>query len=300
MTQITPAFCGLVALIGRPNVGKSTLLNILLGQKISITSRKPQTTRHRITGIDTRGQYQAVFVDTPGIHQTQTSAMNRYMNRAAISTIADVDVTVFIVDRLSWGEEDDLVVKGLMAARSPVILVLNKIDRLTDKARLLPHIKTVASVFDWAEVIPLSAKTGYNIEQLRDAIYKRLPQQSHLYTADQITDRSERFMASELIREKLMRQCGDELPYQVAVEIESFQHQGNVIHINALIWVEREGQKKIIIGTKGERIKKIGQQARADMESLLDSKVMLKTWVKVRSGWSDDERALRSLGYTDE
>ncbi len=299
MTQITPAFCGLVALIGRPNVGKSTLLNILLGQKISITSRKPQTTRHRITGIDTRGQYQAVFVDTPGIHQTQTSAMNRYMNRAAISTIADVDVTVFIVDRLSWGEEDELVVKGLMAARSPVILVLNKIDRLTDKARLLPHIKTVASVFDWAEVIPLSAKTGYNIEQLRDAIYKRLPQQSHLYTADQITDRSERFMASELIREKLMRQCGDELPYQVAVEIESFQHQGNVIHINALIWVEREGQKKIIIGRAGEQIKKIGTDARKDIEIMTEQKVMLKLWVKVKSSWSDDERMLKSLGFDE-
>ncbi len=299
MTQITPAFCGLVALIGRPNVGKSTLLNILLGQKISITSRKPQTTRHRITGIDTRGQYQAVFVDTPGIHQTQTSAMNRYMNRAAISTIADVDVTVFIVDRLSWGEEDELVVKGLMAARSPVILVLNKIDRLTDKARLLPHIKTVASVFDWAEVIPLSAKTGYNIEQLRDAIYKRLPQQSHLYTADQITDRSERFMASELIREKLMRQCGDELPYQVAVEIESFQHQGKVIHINALIWVEREGQKKIIIGRAGEQIKKIGTDARKDIEIMTEQKVMLKLWVKVKSSWSDDERMLKSLGFDE-
>ena len=238
MTRSLPKFCGLVALVGRPNVGKSTLLNILLGQKISITSRKPQTTRHRITGIDTRDQYQAIFVDTPGIHQAQTNAMNRYMNRAATSTIADVDVTVFVVDRLSWDEEDELVVQGLMATKSPVILVLNKIDRLTDKSRLLPHIQSLVSVFDWAEVLPLSAKTGYQLDQLRDAIYQRLPEQSHLYDVDQITDRSERFMAAELIREKLMRQFGDELPYQVAVEIESFNHNGHVIHINALIWVE--------------------------------------------------------------
>ena len=299
MTQSSPEFCGLVAIVGRPNVGKSTLLNILLGQKISITSRKPQTTRHRITGIDTRDQYQAIFVDTPGIHQTQTNAMNRYMNRAATSTIADVDVTVFVVDRLSWDQEDELVVQGLVAAKSPVILVLNKIDRLTDKSRLLPHIQSLASVFDWSEVLPLSAKTGYQLDQLRVAIYQRLPQQSHLYDADQITDRSERFMAAELIREKLMRQCGDELPYQVAVEIESFNHQGHVIHINALIWVEREGQKKIIIGRAGEQIKKIGTDARKDIEIMTEQKVMLKLWVKVKSSWSDDERMLKSLGFDD-
>ena len=299
MTQSLPEFCGLVALVGRPNVGKSTLLNILLGQKISITSRKPQTTRHRIIGIDTRDQYQAIFVDTPGIHQTQTNAMNRYMNRAATSTIADVDVTIFVVDRLSWDEEDELVVQGLMAAKSPVILVLNKIDRLTDKSRLLPHIQSLASVFDWAEVLPLSAKTGYQLDQLREAIYQFLPEQSHLYDADQITDRSERFMAAELIREKLMRQFGDELPYQVAVEIESFNHQGHMIHINALIWVEREGQKKIIIGRAGEQIKKIGTDARKDIETMTEKKVMLKLWVKVKSSWSDDERMLKSLGFDE-
>jgi GTP-binding protein Era len=190
-------------------------------------------------------------------------------------------------------------VQGLVAAKSPVILVLNKIDRLTDKSRLLPHIQSLASVFDWAEVLPLSAKTGYQLDQLREAIYQRLPQQSHLYEADQITDRSERFMAAELIREKLMRQCGDELPYQVAVEIESFNHQGHVIHINALIWVEREGQKKIIIGRAGEQIKKIGTDARKDIEIMTEQKVMLKLWVKVKSSWSDDERMLKSLGFDD-
>ena len=299
MTQSLPEFCGLVGLVGRPNVGKSTLLNILLGQKISITSRKPQTTRHRIIGIDTRDQYQAIFIDTPGIRKTQTNAMNRYMNRAATSTIADVDVTIFVVDRLSWDEEDELVVQGLLAAKSPVILVLNKIDRLTDKSLLLPHIQSLASVFDWAEVLPLSAKTGYQIDQLREAIYQRLPEQSHFYDADQITDRSERFMAAELIREKLMRQFSDELPYQVAVEIESFNHQGHVIHINALIWVEREGQKKIIIGRAGEQIKKIGTDARKDIETMIEKKVMLKLWVKVKSSWSDDERMLKSLGFDD-
>ena len=299
MTPSLPEFCGFVALVGRPNVGKSTLLNILLGQKISITSRKPQTTRHRIIGIDTQDQYQAIFVDTPGIHQVQTNAMNRYMNRAATSTIADVDVAVFIVDQLKWDKKDELVVQDLMAARSPVILVLNKIDRLTNKSRLLPHMHSLASVFDWAEVLPVSAKTGYQLDRLREAIYQRLPEQSHLYDRDQITDRSERFMAAELIREKLMRQFGDELPYQVAVEIESFDYKDHVIHINGLIWVERDGQKKIIIGRAGEKIKKIGTDARKDIEAMIEKKVMLKLWVKVKSSWSDDERMLKSLGFDE-
>lgn len=292
-------YCGYVALVGRPNVGKSTLLNNLLGQKISITSRKPQTTRHRITGIDTRDNYQSIFVDTPGIHQTQTNAMNRYMNRAASSTIADVDVVVFIVDRLTWNEEDELVVKNLVDARAPIILVINKVDRIVEKNRLLPHIQTLSTHLSWADILPISAKTGYNVDDLRRAINKRLPQRDHLYEADQITDRSERFMAAELIREKLMRQCGDELPYQVAVEIERYKQEENIVHIHALIWVERDGQKKIIIGKAGEQIKKIGIDARKDIEVMTDQKVMLKLWVKVKSSWSDDERMLKSLGYEE-
>ena len=294
-----PQYCGYVALVGRPNVGKSTLLNNLLGQKISITSRKPQTTRHRITGIDTRDQYQSIFVDTPGIHQTQTNAMNRYMNRAAASTIADVDVTVFIVDRLVWNEEDELVVKSLANARSPIILAINKVDRIVEKNRLLPHIQTLATKFSWADILPISAKNGYNIDALRAAINKRLPEKPHFYDEDQITDRSERFMAAELIREKLMRQCGDELPYQVAVEIEEYKLVNNIVHIHALIWVERDGQKKIIIGKSGEQIKNIGTDARKDIEIMTDQKVMLKLWVKVKSSWSDDERMLKSLGFEE-
>lgn len=292
-------YCGYVALVGRPNVGKSTLLNLLLGQKISITSRKPQTTRHRITGIDTRDNYQSIFVDTPGIHQTETNAMNRYMNRAASSTIADVDVIVFIVDRLTWNEEDELVVKNLQNARAPIILAINKVDRIVEKNRLLPHIQTLSTHLSWADIMPLSAKTGYNVDELRQAINKRLPQREHLYEADQITDRSERFMAAELIREKLMRQCGDELPYQVAVEIERYKQEENIVHIDALIWVERDGQKKIIIGKAGEQIKRIGIDARKDIEIMTDQKVMLKLWVKVKSSWSDDERMLKSLGYEE-
>lgn len=292
-------YCGYVALVGRPNVGKSTLLNLLLGQKISITSRKPQTTRHRITGIDTRDNYQSIFVDTPGIHQTETNAMNRYMNRAASSTIADVDVIVFIVDRLTWNEEDELVVKNLQNARAPIILAINKVDRIVEKNRLLPHIQTLSTHLSWADIMPISAKTGYNVDELRQAINKRLPQREHFYEADQITDRSERFMAAELIREKLMRQCGDELPYQVAVEIERYKQEDKIVHIDALIWVERDGQKKIIIGKAGEQIKRIGIDARKDIEIMTDQKVMLKLWVKVKSSWSDDERMLKSLGYEE-
>ncbi len=292
-------YCGYVALLGRPNVGKSTLLNHLLGQKISITSRKPQTTRHRIMGIDTRGDYQTIFVDTPGIHQTQTNAMNRYMNRAAASTISDVDVIVFIVDRLNWTEEDEHVVKSLAQSKAPIILVINKVDRIVEKNRLLPHIRSLSGQLSWAEVIPLSAKTGDNVDVLRAAINKRLPAKPHFYEADQITDRSERFLAAELVREKLMRQCGDELPYQVAVEIERYKQEDKVVHIDALIWVEREGQKKIIIGKAGEQIKRIGTDARKDIEAMVDQKVMLKLWVKVKGSWSDDERMLRSLGYDE-
>lgn len=299
MSKTETQYCGYTALVGRPNVGKSTLLNHLLGQKISITSRKPQTTRHRITGIDTRDQYQNIFVDTPGIHQTQTNAMNRYMNRASSSTINDVDVIVFIVDRLVWNEEDELVVKKLANASAPIILVINKIDRIVEKNRLLPHIQELSKHLSWAEILPISAKTGYNLDALRASINKRLPEKPHFYEADQITDRSERFLAAELIREKLMRQCGDELPYQVAVEIEQYKYENKVVHIHALIWVEREGQKKIIIGTSGEQIKKIGTDARKDIEIMTDQKVMLKLWVKVKGSWSDDERMLKSLGFDE-
>jgi|TARA_B110000977_G_scaffold47157_1_gene64074 GTP-binding protein Era len=293
-------YCGYVAIVGRPNVGKSTLLNHILGQKLCITSRKPQTTRHTLLGIKTKDNIQVIFVDTPGIHTNQERAINRVMNRSAASVIADVDLVIFVVDRFEWSEADEYVAKYLSNNQVPVIVAVNKVDMIEDKDALLPHLKFLASKVNAAEFIPLSALRKTNLDELEAKIQTYIPQKMHLYPEDQITDRSERFLAAEIVREKITRQLGAEVPYQVTVEIEQFRVEGKMTYIDALILVERDGQKKIIIGTKGERIKKIGEQARADIESLLDSKVMLRTWVKIRSGWSDDERALRSLGYMDE
>lgn len=292
--------CGTVALVGRPNVGKSTLLNKMIGQKVSITSRKPQTTRHRITGIFTDGNDQTIFVDTPGIQQKYDSAMHRYMNKAASSTFEDVDVIVFIVDRLEWTEADQFVCDSLKEVSVPVLLVINKVDRVLDKNKLLPHIQALSSQLSWADIVPLSAKSGQNFENLEAAIKKRLPEGEHIYDSEQMTDRSIRFMSTELIREKIMRQLGDELPHKVAVEIERFEEQPSIIHIDALIWVERDSQRKILIGKQGSRLKSIGIEARKDIEYLCDKKIMLKLWVKVRSSWSDDDQMLHSLGYSDE
>lgn len=291
--------CGYVALVGRPNVGKSTLLNHLLGQKISITSRKPQTTRHRVLGIKTEGERQIIYVDTPGLHKSAPKAINRYMNQTASQAILDVDVVVFVVDRLRWTEEDELVLEKLRAAKCPVILAINKVDLLENKSELLPALRVFAQKFPFAEIFPLSALRGHNLADLETAIVTKLPKNPHFFPEDQITDRSERFLAAELVREKVMRQLGDEVPYEVTVEIESFKREGKLLTIDALILVEREGQKKIVIGIGGERIRQIGEDARKDMEKLFDSKIMLKLWVKIKAGWSDDERALRSLGYSD-
>lgn len=293
-------YCGYVAIIGRPNVGKSTLLNHILGQKLCITSRKPQTTRHTLLGIKTKGNVQVIFVDTPGIHTNQERAINRVMNRSAASVIADVDLVIFVVDRFEWSEADDYVAKYLTNTKVPVVVAVNKVDMIEDKEALLPHLQFLASKVNAVEFIPLSALRKTNLEELEAKIQSHIPEKVHLYPEDQITDRSERFLAAEIVREKITRQLGAEVPYQVTVEIEQFRVEGKITYIDALILVERDGQKKIIIGTKGERLKKIGEQARADIESLLDCKVMLRTWVKIRSGWSDDERALRSLGYMDE
>lgn len=293
-------YCGYVAIVGRPNVGKSTLLNHLLGQKLCITSRKPQTTRHTLLGIKTEGEFQMIFVDTPGIHTNQERAINRVMNRSAASVIADVDVVIFVVDRFEWSEADEYVAKYLSNNDVPLIVAVNKVDMIDDKEALLPHLKFLSSKVHAKEFIPLSALRRTNLDELEIKIKGYIPQKMHLYPEDQITDRSEKFLAAEIVREKITRQLGAEVPYQVTVEIEEFRAEKKITHISALILVERDGQKKIIIGTNGERLKKIGEQARADIESLLGCKVMLRTWVKVRSGWSDDERALRSLGYMDE
>ena len=299
MTADDKRRCGYVAIVGRPNVGKSTLLNHILGQKISITSRKPQTTRHQVLGIKTGNNHQIIFVDTPGLHLNGSKAINRYMNRAASSAIRDVDLVVFVVDRTAWTEEDASVLEKIQQARLPTILVVNKIDLLPDKSTLLPHLKILAEKADFAAILPISALGQHNVEALEEQILTYMPHSDYFFPEDQLTDRSQRFLAAEIVREKIMRQLGDELPYSMTVEIEEFAQEGEVLHISAVIFVERKGQKKILIGEKGARLRSIGTDARHDMESLFDSKVMLRLWVKVKSGWSDDERALRSLGYDD-
>jgi GTP-binding protein Era len=292
--------CGYVALLGRPNVGKSTLMNHLLGQKLSITSRKPQTTRHRILGIKTTDSEQVIYVDTPGIHQGGKRAMNRYMNRAAMAILDDVQVIVLLIEAMKWTDEDQWVLDSLAKNRTPVILAVNKVDRLQDKTQLLPFLQTIQAKYAFAEIVPISATRETNLDQLQAAVRKYLEPGDAHYPEDQLTDRSSRFLAAEIIREKLMRSLGQELPYALTVEIESFEEQGNLYRIHGLIWVERDNQKAIVIGHKGEHLKKVGQQARLDMQKLFDHKVHLELWVKVKEGWSDDERALLSLGYRDE
>ena len=291
--------CGFVAIVGRPNVGKSTLMNHILGQKLSITSRKPQTTRHQVLGIKTIGPVQAVYVDTPGMHEEEPRAINRYMNKAATSALKGVDVVVFVVDQLAWTTADELVLEKLSSLKCPVILAINKVDKIEKRETLLPHLDMLSRKRDFAEMIPVSALRETNLVPLEECVGRFLPQSVHFYPDDQITDRSERFMASEMVREKITRQLGAELPYSVAVEIEEFKHDGKTLHISAVILVEREGQKKIIIGDKGDRLRSIGQDARIDMERMFDNKVMLRLWVKVKRGWADSERALKSLGMND-
>lgn len=293
-------FAGLVAIVGRPNVGKSTLLNQLIGQKVSITSKKPQTTRHRIVGIDTVGQYQTVYVDTPGLHIEEKRAINRLMNKAAASSILDVELIMFVVEGTRWTDDDQMVLNRLIAAKKPVILVVNKVDLYKDKEELLPHLQWLGSQLTFLEIVPLSAEKGTNVERLREIVQKQLPPCEFFFPEDYITDRSQRFMASEIVREKLMRFLGDELPYSVTVEIERFKWEEKHYHIAALILVERDTQKRMVIGKGGERIKTIASEARKDMEDLFEQPVFLQMWVKVKSGWADDERALRSLGYGED
>ncbi len=395
-------YCGFIAIVGRPNVGKSTLLNKLLGQKISITSRKAQTTRHRIVGIHTEGPYQAIYVDTPGLHMEEKRAINRLMNKAASSSIGDVELVIFVVEGTRWTPDDEMVLNKLRDGKAPVILAVNKVDNVQEKADLLPHLQFLASQMNFLDIVPISAETGMNVDtpglhmeekrainrlmnkaasssigdvelvifvvegtrwtpddemvlnKLRDGkapvilavnkvdnvqekadllphlqflasqmnfldivpisaetgmnvdtiagiVRKHLPEAIHHFPEDYITDRSQRFMASEIIREKLMRFLGAELPYSVTVEIERFvTNERGGYDINGLILVEREGQKKMVIGNKGAKIKTIGIEARKDMQEMFEAPVHLELWVKVKSGWADDERALRSLGYVDD
>lgn len=297
----TPFRSGYIAVIGRPNVGKSTLINRILGQKLCITSRRPQTTRHRILGIKTTDTAQLIYVDTPGLHSDGKKAMNRYMNRAAAASIEDVDVIAFVVDGQTWTEEDLRVLKRIEKdAKAPVVLVLNKIDKLADKAALLPRIEQLAGLYSFADVVPISARKGMNIDTLETTLGGFLPAGELIYDAEQLTDRSSRFLAAEMVREKLFRHLGQELPYSLTVEIEQFLEEGSLYRISAVIYVERSGQKSIVIGKKGELLKQVGQDAREDMEKLFGCKVFLQLWVKVREGWSDNERVLRNLGYNDD
>jgi GTPase len=293
--------CGLIAIVGRPNVGKSTLLNSLLGQKISITSRKPQTTRHRILGILTEDDHQVILLDTPGLHVEEKRAINRLMNRAASSSIAEVELVMFLVEGTHWTKDDELVLQKIKNVEVPCVLVINKIDNVQDKEELLPHLQKLSALYNFEQVIPISASTGDNVDKIRQLCFESLSECEFWFPEDYVTDRSSRFMASEIIREKLMRFTGDELPYSTTVEIEQFkQDDKGILHINALILIERKSQKRMVIGNKGERLKTIGQEARRDMEAMFEQKVFLETWVKVKSGWADDERALRSLGYGDD
>lgn len=297
MSPIEIKKSGFVAIVGRPNVGKSTLLNCLIGEKVSIVSPKPQTTRWQIFGIKTLSDAQIIYIDTPGMHRDEHRAMNRYMNRIADSVLLDADVIVFMIDAASWRGEDEMVLDKLKNADKPVILVINKIDLLSDKAEILPIIQKLKDRFNFSHIIPVSAMDAENTTHLQDEIVKLLPEGPMLYPEDQVTDKAQRFQVAEIIREKIILSTEEELPYATTVEIEHYKEEAKLIDISAIIWVERHGQKVIIIGKKGARLKRIGTLARRDIEKLLGQKVFLRLWVKIKENWTDDDKALRGLGY---
>lgn len=289
--------CGYIAIVGRPNVGKSTLLNTILGKKISITTPKPQTTRTQILGVKTTRTYQAVYIDTPGLHESEQRAMNRYMNRMANAVMVDADVIVFMIEATRWDREDEIVLEKLKQTKAPVVLVINKVDELKDRAEVLPFIIKLKEKYDFADIVPLSARQNDNVSALQDLLVTFLPEGPNLFPNDQLTDKPMRFQIAELIREKVIQTTEQEVPYSTTVEIEHVQEKENITEISAIIWVERDGQKPIVIGKNGERLKRIGTLARKDIQILLGGKVFLRLWVKVKDSWTDDERALRSLGY---
>ena len=291
--------CGYIALIGRPNVGKSTLMNHILGQKISITSRKPQTTRHRILGINTTEAGQVIYMDTPGMHQVEKKALNRYLNKTADTTLLGVDVVVWLIDGLSWHEYDEVIFKKLERAGLPVILAVNKVDKVKNKDAILAFFAEAQNRYPFEEMLPISALKSTNLDKLEGILMDLLPEGGMIYPEDQITDRPERFLAAEIVREKLTRRLGDELPYSMTVEIERYEEQEKITKIYAVIWVERSTQKNIVIGKQGDMLKKVGSDARVDIERLIGQKVYLQLWVKVKKGWSNSERALQSLGFMD-
>jgi GTP-binding protein Era len=290
---------GFAVLVGRPNVGKSTLLNRLLGQKLAITSHKPQTTRHRILGIRSQEDGQTIFVDTPGIHDRGDKAMSHYLNRTAHTALHDVDVIVFVVQALVWTDEDERVLKALESVRAPVICAVNKVDTVKPKEALLPYLQTLSGRRAFAEIMPLSAQQGDNVEVLAEAVRQRLPEGEAVFPEDQISDRSERFFAAELLREQLIRRYHRELPYSVTVEIERFEEQDGRYDIGAVIWVERAGQRAILLGKGGQAMKETATAARKAMNEFFQTRVHLEVWIKVKKSWSSDEASLVQLGYSD-
>jgi GTP-binding protein Era len=293
----TTTHCGFIAIIGRPNVGKSTLLNHILGQKVSITSHKPQTTRFQVRGIKTQDQYQAVYIDTPGLHQSGKKALNKLMNRAALDALKDVDVVVFMLEALQWREEDEWIWKKLLKLSCPIIVAVNKVDRVKDKEKLLPYLQEINQRSNFAAVLPISAEKVINIESLESNIQALLPESPFYFSTEQVTDQPQSMQMAEYIREKLMRMIQQEVPYSISVQIERIQEKAEIIHVDALVWVERPGHKAIVIGKNGERMKQVGIAARQDMQKTWGKQVFLRLWVKVKSGWTDDPAALRSLGY---
>jgi GTP-binding protein Era len=292
---------GFVAVVGRPNVGKSSLINRVVGRKVSITSRRPQTTRNRVLGVHTRSGGQIVFVDTPGIHDHGGSGLNRTINRTALSSIEGVDVVLMMSDARRWTSEDQAVARRLPGDRVPLMLAINKIDLLKERERLLPLIERIAASHRFTEIVPISVRSGHNVERLVDVLMASLPEGPAGFPADQITDRGPAFLAAELIREQIFNRLGDELPYQSAVEIERFQRRDDgLVSIGAVIFVDKPGQKAIVIGAGGSALKRIGQCARESIERTLGTRIHLELWVKVREGWADDARMLRSLGYAED
>ncbi len=292
--------CGTVAIAGRPNVGKSTLLNRVIGQKLSITAHKPQTTRHSILGIHTEEQNQIVYVDTPGIHVNGKSALNQVLNRTASSSLYDVDVILFLVQAMVWSDDDQRAWELVCRAQVPFYIVINKVDKVTKKAQLLPFLAKLPSHENVQDVLIISAKKGSGVDALTDKIKKHLPHAPWMFDADDLTDRSSKFLAAEAVREPLTRLLTDELPYSLTVEIEQFSEEPGLYRIGAVIWVEKQSQKGIVIGKGGSRLKEVGTRARESLQKLFDVKVHLELWVRVKEGWADDERALRSLGFDQE
>ena len=292
--------CGYVAVIGRPNVGKSTLINRIVGEKVSIVTAKPQTTRHQILAIHTNEKGQILFIDTPGMHVGHKKALNKYMNKAAATAVLDVDLILFLVESLKWTKDDEQALKALAFTKTPVILVINKSDLVANKEKLLPYAHKVFQNYDFKDIYYTSASKGKGTHDLEDKIYQYLPESENYFQDDQLTDKSTKYLISELIREQLMLRLHQELPYSLTVEVESYKDLGNIVHVHALIWTEREIQKNMVIGKKGETLKNVGSLARKEIELLVGKKVHLKLWARVKSAWANNDRLLQQLGYKDD